>query len=85
MLKTLAIGVEQYMDKQTAMELAKQEAEAKQKTMWIIILCVILAVEIGCALLIPKIMKKYNERKAADELRKAERKRIQSKRKNKEY
>lgn len=81
MLKTLAIEVTQHIDKETLEELARQAAEAKEKKMWIIILCIALAAELIFVVGFPKIQKKYQDRKAADDLRKAERKRIQSKRK----
>lgn len=84
MLNKLAINVDQYVDRQTAEELARQAAEEKEKIVWIIILCVALAVELILAFILPKCLKKFQEHKDAENLRKAERKRIQSKRK-KEY
>ncbi len=83
-IKTLAIEVEQHIDSQVAQELARQEAENKEKIVWIIVLCIILAAELIFAFVFPKFMKKIQARKDAENLRKAERKRIQSKRK-KEY
>ncbi|MBP3938801.1 MAG: hypothetical protein IK955_05275 [Clostridia bacterium] len=84
MLNKLAINVEQYVDRQTAEDIARQAAENKEKMIWIIILCVALAAELILAFILPKFLKKFQERKDAENLRKAERKRIQSKRK-KEY
>lgn len=83
-LNTLAITVEEHIDKETVEELARQAAEQKEKTMWIIILCIALAAELIFAFVFPKFIKKIQARKDAENLRKAERKRIQSKRK-KEY
>lgn len=80
MLKTLAIGVESQVSQQEIDELARQAQEAQDKKIWIIILCVFLAIEIIAAVVLPKYIKKYNERKAEKDFRKAERKRIQSKR-----
>lgn len=84
MLNKLAINVEQYVDRQTAEDIARQAAENKEKMIWIIILCVALVAELILAFILPKFLKKFQERKDAENLRKAERKRIQSKRK-KEY
>lgn len=83
-LNTLAITVQENIDKDIADELARQAAEEKEKMIWIIILCVVLVAELIFAFFFPKFIKKIKARKDEENLRKAERKRIQSKRK-KEY
>ncbi len=80
MLKTLAIGVESQISQQEVDELARQAQEAQDKKLWIILLCIFLVVEIIAAVVLPKYIKQYNERKSEKEFKKAERKRIQSNR-----
>lgn len=81
MLKTLAIEVESYVDVQTIEEMERLAAEAREKKMWIIILLVILAAELVFALVFPKYHKRFQAQREEKERIRAERKRIQSKRK----
>lgn len=80
MFKTLAISVEAPLAQQEAEALARQAQEAQERTLWIILLCICLVAEILIALVLPKMIKKHKAKKEAKEFRKAERKRIQSKR-----
>lgn len=80
MFKTLAISVEAPLAQQEAEALARQAQEAQERTLWIILLCICLVAEILIALVLPKMIKKHKAKKEEKEFRKAERKRIQSKR-----
>lgn len=80
-LKALAIGVESQITAEEAEVAARLAQEAKDKTMWIILLVVFLAAELIFASVFPKCLKKYKEKKAKEAEEKARRKAIQSKRK----
>lgn len=77
-LRTLAITVDSPVDTNAA---ALAEKAAQERTVWIILLVIMLALEIAFAVVFPKILKKVKAEKAEKSQKNAERKRIQSKRK----
>lgn len=72
-LRTLAISVESTV--------VPEAAAAGDKTFWIILIAALIVVTIVLAVVCTKFIKKYKVKREAKKLNKAERKRIQSKRK----
>ena len=77
----LAIGVTS--SDVSAEELARQAQEAQARTVWLIVLGVLLVAEIFLAFFLPKFIAKKKAEKQAKAEEKARRKAIQSKRKRK--
>ncbi len=77
-LRILAIAVDSSVDANAA---TLAEKAAQERTVWIILLVAILVIEVVFAVAFPKILKNLKVKKEAKSQKKAERKRIQSKRK----
>lgn len=82
-LNTLAIEVTETISQSELDAMAKQAAEAKEKTFWFLFLVLFLIAEIAFAVFFPKYLEKRQVKKDAEAMRKAERKRIQSQRRKK--
>lgn len=81
-LNALAIGVESQITAEEAEAAARLAQAAEDKTLWMILLAVLLVAEILFAVFFPKYVKKFKDKKAAKAAGKARRKAIQSKRKS---
>ena len=76
-LRTLAISVESTIDQDAILA----EQAAKERITWIVLIAVSLVIAVALSLALPKIVKNLKAKKKARLQKKAERKRIQSKRK----